>query len=82
MSAEVMRVRLVGVGACMPVPVAGIAVTATHGGLHTAGYTREHMRTLAGADGLILLRHSEILDTHGHTRRTRADARGQVETDS
>ena len=50
--------------------------------LHTAGYTGEHMRTLAGADGLILLRHSEILDTHGHTRRTRADARGQVETDS
>jgi hypothetical protein len=50
--------------------------------LHTADYTREHMRTLAGADGLILLRHGEILDTYGHTRRTRADARGQVETDS
>jgi hypothetical protein len=45
-------------------------------GRHTAGYAREHMRTLAGADGLILLRHSEYptrMGTRDEHARTRAD---------
>ena len=65
---------------------AGVARCRCHNGVTTralthADYTREHRRTPTGTDKRVLLRGSEIWDTHGRTGWTRADTHGQAGAD-